>query len=67
MLAYFRDVEATGEELIVMDNKTPVLRVSRIQTGKPWAEIFPKRGKLKHIPEKSLLEPETESWGDYKL
>lgn len=40
MLEYFRQVEQTGEELIVTDNNRPVLKVVRISTRQPAAEVF---------------------------
>lgn len=48
MLEYFRSVEKTGEELIVTDNRKPVLKVvpfeKKISLDKLFADL---RGKMK--------------------
>ena len=63
MLAYFRQVEETGEELIVMSNNIPTLRVIPIKKNQTVEEIFADlRGKVKI--DDSVMEPETIEWGD---
>jgi antitoxin (DNA-binding transcriptional repressor) of toxin-antitoxin stability system len=63
MLEYFREVERTGEELIVLDNREPVLRVSPIKKRRTAAEVFgPHRGRLRHHGD--LTEPTTEEWSE---
>lgn len=48
MLEYFRQVEQTGEELIVTDHHKPVLKVIPIKEKKSAHEVFMDiRGKLK--------------------
>jgi predicted nicotinamide N-methyase len=62
MLQFFREIEKTGQELIVTDNNRPVLKVSRLQTKKKPADVFGDvRGKLR-VTEKDLLAPETQEW-----
>ena len=63
MLEYFRKVEKTGEELIVTDNRVPVLKVLPIRKKKNVADVFAKiQGKVKY--HEDILTPETEEWGD---
>ncbi|HCE45307.1 MAG TPA: prevent-host-death protein [Lentisphaeria bacterium] len=64
MLEYFRRVERTGEEIIVTDHRTPVLRISPIKTKKRTVdEVFKDlRGKVKYYDD--VMKPETEEWGD---
>ncbi|MEL6339063.1 MAG: prevent-host-death protein [Myxococcota bacterium] len=61
MLEYFRKVEESGEELIVTDNRRPVLKIVPIRTRVPAAEAFHDvRGKL--VYRADLLEPESDEW-----
>jgi antitoxin (DNA-binding transcriptional repressor) of toxin-antitoxin stability system len=63
MLAYFRHVEATGEELIIMNNNIPTLKVIPIKSKKQVEQIFADlRGKVKI--DDSVMTSETEEWGD---
>jgi antitoxin (DNA-binding transcriptional repressor) of toxin-antitoxin stability system len=39
-LRVFRQIEETGEEVIVRDNGRPVLRIERIKTRRPTEEAF---------------------------
>jgi antitoxin (DNA-binding transcriptional repressor) of toxin-antitoxin stability system len=65
MLEYFRNIEATGEELIVTSNKRPVLKIIPINQGKSIDILFEKyKNKLKY--NKPLDEPETDEWGELK-
>jgi len=66
MLQYFRQVEETGEDLIVTDHRIPVLKVSPLRDKMTVAQAFSDmRGKIE-MDEKMLLEPETSEWGDMK-
>lgn len=48
MLEYFRNVEKNGEELIVTDNKKPVLKVVPYKKKTPPDDLFADlRGKMK--------------------
>ena len=61
MLEYFRQVEESGEELVVTDNNRPVLKVVPIRTRVPAAVAFSDvRGKV--IYHADVLEPETDEW-----
>ena len=62
MPAYFRRVEETGEDLIVMSDGKPTLKVSRYVEKKTVSEVFGDiRGKAL-LPEHEVLSPESESW-----
>ena len=65
MLAYFRQVEETGEELIVLSNNTPTLRIIPIKKNQSVDEIFADlRGKVDI--DDSIMIPETIEWGESK-
>ena len=40
MLAYFREVEETGEELVVLNHHKPVLKIVPYREKKSFDEIF---------------------------
>jgi len=63
MLEYFRNVEKTGEELIVTDNHKPVLKVIPIKNEEKLCDTFAKyQGKaIYHAP---ADEPESDEWGE---
>ncbi len=47
MLKIFRQIEQSGEEVIVTDNNRPVLRIQPVQSRRTVAELFePFRGKV---------------------
>ncbi|MCK5058750.1 MAG: prevent-host-death protein [Candidatus Aminicenantes bacterium] len=61
MLEYFRQVEQSGEELIVTNNRIPVLKVTPIRKKRETAEVFgDMRGKVKY--HQDILTPETDEW-----
>jgi prevent-host-death family protein len=61
MLEYFRKVEKTGEELIVTDNRVPVLKVIPLRKAKTPEEVFGDvRGKVSYPGD--LTEPESSEW-----
>jgi antitoxin (DNA-binding transcriptional repressor) of toxin-antitoxin stability system len=61
MLEYFRKVEETGEELIVTDNRKPVLKVIPLYPKKTPDEVFGDlQGKIEYRGD--IREPETEEW-----
>ena len=64
MLEYFRRIEKTGEEIVVTDHRTPVIRINPIKTKKRTVdEVFKDlRGKVKYYDD--IMKPETEEWGD---
>ena len=61
MLEYFREVEASGEELIVTSNGQPVLKVTpyrqQLTVDEAFADV---RGKIRYHGD--LLEPTTAEW-----
>jgi prevent-host-death family protein len=61
MLEYFRQVEQTGEELVVTDNSQPVLKVIRIAPRQPAAEAF---ADVRHrvIYHEDPLAPTLDEW-----
>ncbi len=62
MLEYFREVEQTGEELIVTSNNVPTLRVIPIKQKHKVEDVFADlRGKVRI--DDSIMQPETEDWG----
>ena len=55
------DVEQTGEELIVTNNKVPTLKVIPILKNKTVKDVFGDvRGKVKI--DDSILDSETDEW-----
>lgn len=62
MLEYFRDIEASGEELIVTSNGQPVLKVVPYHREMTVDEAFADvRGKIAYHGD--LLASTTEEWG----
>ena len=63
MLEYFREIEKTGEELIVTDHHRPVLRVIPIKPKKTAALVFAEyRGKV--IYGEDIRLPTNEEWSE---
>jgi prevent-host-death family protein len=61
MLEYLRQVEETGEELVVTDNGRPVVKVVPIRTATSAAEIFGDvRGRV--VYREDILTPTTDEW-----
>jgi antitoxin (DNA-binding transcriptional repressor) of toxin-antitoxin stability system len=61
MLEYFREVEQTGEELIVTDNNTPVLKVVALRRRRSAAQAFADvRGRV--VYHGDVLAPTAEEW-----
>jgi prevent-host-death family protein len=63
MLEYFRNIQSSGEELLVTDHGKPVLRVVPIKETKPIKELFLKYQGKAHYHQ-SETSSETEEWGD---
>jgi len=65
MLEYFRQVEKTGEELIVTDNNKQVLKVIPIHKKQSPEEIFAEvRGKV--VYKEDILKDTSKEWGNLK-
>jgi len=63
MLAYFRNAEKDGEEIIVTDRHKPVLRITPIKQRNSLRQVFaPYQRKARfHSP---VTESEAGEWGD---
>lgn len=64
MLAYFREVEQTGEELIVTDHRKPVLKIVPITPPKmsvtdAFADL---RGKIQYFD--NINSPTSDEWSE---
>lgn len=61
MLEYFRRVQESGEELVVTDNRVPVLKVipyhRKIRPEEAFGDL---RGRVKYRGD--ITEPETAEW-----
>ena len=63
MLRIFRNIEETGEELIVTDHNRPVLRIQPITSKKTAEEAFSAvQGKV--IYHENINRPTTGEWGE---
>jgi antitoxin (DNA-binding transcriptional repressor) of toxin-antitoxin stability system len=63
MLAIFRQIEETGEEVVVTDNNQPVLRIQPIPRKPSIQEVFAAyRGKM--ILHEDPDTPTTAQWGE---
>lgn len=61
MLEYFRQVEETGEELVVTDNGRPVIRVVPFRTRSSAADLFADvRGKV--VYHEDPVAPTSDEW-----
>jgi antitoxin (DNA-binding transcriptional repressor) of toxin-antitoxin stability system len=61
MLEYFRQIEETGEELVVTDNDRPVLRIVPFRRRVPAADMFADvRGRI--VYRDDVLTPTTDEW-----
>jgi prevent-host-death family protein len=63
MLELFREVERTGEGIIVTDHGRPTLRVEPIEERFSVETLFADvRGKM--VYHADIMEPETDEWSD---
>lgn len=63
MLQYFRQVEESGEDLIVTDHGRPVVRVCALRPKVSAATLFADvRGRVKYRGD--ILAPTTNEWTD---
>jgi len=74
MLEYFRQVEETGEPLIVTDHGKPVLQVVVMQQKRPAAELLAEFRARAHGPVRFVGDPDEptidewdDPWGDVPL
>jgi antitoxin (DNA-binding transcriptional repressor) of toxin-antitoxin stability system len=63
MLEIFRQLEASGEELIVTDQGKPVLKITPIKKGANVAEVFGDiQGKVAYLED--INTPSLSEWED---
>lgn len=64
MLKYFRQVEETGQELIVTDHRKPVLKIVPIKQPLLTVEEAFRglRGKVEYLED--INTPTTDEWGE---
>lgn len=63
MLEIFRQVEASGSELIVTDHGKPVLKIIPIKHKKTTAELFSDfQGRIKYLED--INQPTLAEWED---
>ena len=61
MLEYFREVEASGEELVVTDHNIPVLKIVPIRPKLRAFEVFREyEGKIQYFED--IRTPTTNEW-----
>lgn len=61
MLQIFREIEKSGEEIIVTDHQRPVLRIQPIQQKRTVKEVFGHlQGKV--IYHEDINTPTTDEW-----
>lgn len=61
MLAIFRELEASGDELIVTDRGVPVLKIVPIEAGKTVAELFAHlQGQVTYLED--IDQPTLDEW-----
>ncbi|MBN1480730.1 type II toxin-antitoxin system Phd/YefM family antitoxin [candidate division KSB1 bacterium] len=63
MLEYFREVEQTGEELIVTSNNVPTLKVVPILKNKSVDQVFGDLRDSAKIAD-SIMEAEIDEWSE---
>jgi antitoxin (DNA-binding transcriptional repressor) of toxin-antitoxin stability system len=61
MLEYFRKVEQSGEDIIVTNNRVPILKVSLLKKNKSPKEVFNGfQGKIKYFED--VLTDTSNEW-----
>lgn len=61
MLEYFKELEKTGEELIVTDNNLPVINIISLRSLQSPAEVFKENSKKVKYYE-DILTSTTSEW-----
>lgn len=66
LLAYFREVEETGEEIIVTSRGRPALRIAPLRSTEGPATLFADvRGRVELPPDEEIDQPvSAEAWAD---
>ena len=61
MLEIFRELEKSGGELIVTDNRKPVLKIAPLKEKKSREDVFGKyQGKVQYF--ENILKPTIDEW-----
>ena len=61
MLEYFRKIEQTGEDIIVTDNRKPVIKVSPLKSKMTPEEVFKEyRGKVHYF--ENIMTDTSDEW-----
>jgi prevent-host-death family protein len=63
MLEYFRNVEETGEPIVVTSHNKPVIKIEPIHSSLKVSDVFGAYWGKVRIP-KNVMEPETDEWGE---
>jgi len=61
MLAVFREVEKTGEEVIVTDHGKPTIKITRLPKRESVETVFGKN-RNRVVYKEDILKPTTEEW-----
>lgn len=64
MLEYFREVERTGQELIVTDHRKPVLRIIPLERKAKSTESVFKPYRNQVVYHEDMTTPTTDEWGE---
>ena len=65
MLEYFREVESTGEPLVVTDNRVPVLKILPFRRAETAQEVFGDLRRVARLPsDEALNEPVANVWSE---
>lgn len=65
MLGIFRNIEKTGEEVIITDNRKPVLKIVPLKKKKSFDEAFADvQGKIKYTDE--IYKSTEDEWEELK-
>ncbi len=64
MLAYFRQVEETGETLVVTDRRKPVLKIEPIRQHQSLAAAFQDLQGSLIADDADLIAPTSDEWED---
>ena len=62
LLEYFRQVEETGEEIIVTDRNHPVLRIVPYRAVRTTTEVFTDLRSKVRLPEAEVLSTTEDEW-----
>lgn len=64
MLEYFREIERTGQELIVTDHHKPVLKIAALNRPSKSTEAIFKPYRNRLVYHEDITTPTTDEWED---